>query len=108
MNDLHLVLHGLAIKKHAGAAAVAGVIGLAEARVAELLQQAASAGRAVETQGAYMLSPAGRMIIESHYSKTFDQERQDGASEVVELYEQIGRLKMELEWLKKKAGEFER
>jgi transposase-like protein len=25
-----------------------------------------------------------------------------------ELFEQIGRLKMELEWLKKKAGEFER
>jgi hypothetical protein len=25
-----------------------------------------------------------------------------------ELYEEIGRLKMELEWLKKKAGELER
>lgn len=25
-----------------------------------------------------------------------------------ELFEQIGRLKMELEWLKKKAGELER
>lgn len=27
-------------------------------------------------------------------------------AEVTELYEQIGRLKMELEWLKKKAAQF--
>ena len=34
------------------------------------------------------------------------KERQDDQAEVVELYEQIGRLKMELEWLKKKAAPF--
>ena len=34
------------------------------------------------------------------------KERQDDESEVPELYEQIGRLKMELEWLKKKAAQF--
>jgi transposase len=34
------------------------------------------------------------------------RERQDDADEVAELYEQIGRLKMELEWLKKKAAQF--
>jgi putative transposase len=34
------------------------------------------------------------------------QERQDNQAEVVELYEQIGRLKMELEWLKKKVAPF--
>jgi len=32
--------------------------------------------------------------------------RQRDESEVAELYEQIGRLKMELEWLKKKAACF--
>ncbi len=26
---------------------------------------------------------------------------------IAELYEQVGRLKMELEWLKKKAAQFE-
>jgi transposase-like protein len=31
---------------------------------------------------------------------------QDDEDEVAELYEQIGRLKMELEWLKKKAAQF--
>lgn len=34
------------------------------------------------------------------------RERADDATEVAELYEQIGRLKMELEWLKKKAAAF--
>jgi putative transposase len=32
--------------------------------------------------------------------------RQRDEAEVAELYEQIGRLKMELEWLKKKAAQF--
>jgi transposase len=34
-----------------------------------------------------------------------EERRRDTAAEV-ELYEQIGRLKMELEWLKKKAASF--
>ena len=31
--------------------------------------------------------------------------QQQSADNVAELYEQIGRLKMELEWLKKKSGD---
>jgi transposase len=34
------------------------------------------------------------------------ESRQRDEAEVAELYEQIGRLKMELEWLKKKAAGF--
>jgi transposase len=34
------------------------------------------------------------------------EDRQRDNTEVAELYEQIGRLKMELEWLKKKAAQF--
>ena len=33
--------------------------------------------------------------------------RPDNDGEIAELYEQIGRLKMELEWLKKKAAQFD-
>jgi transposase len=33
--------------------------------------------------------------------------RQQAETDVAELYEQIGRLKMELEWLKKKAARFD-
>lgn len=32
--------------------------------------------------------------------------QQDSSNKEAELYEQIGRLKMELEWLKKKAAQF--
>ena len=35
------------------------------------------------------------------------KELPDNEAEVAELYEQIGRLKMELEWLKKKAAQFD-
>jgi transposase-like protein len=34
------------------------------------------------------------------------QPARDDDDQVAELYEQIGRLKMELEWLKKKAAQF--
>ncbi len=34
------------------------------------------------------------------------EDRRRDEAEVAELYEQIGRLKMELEWLKKKAAQF--
>jgi transposase-like protein len=34
------------------------------------------------------------------------RERQEQAAREAELFEQLGRLKMELEWLKKKAGHF--
>lgn len=33
--------------------------------------------------------------------------RQHAETDVAELYEQIGRLKMELEWLKKKVAQFD-
>ena len=42
----------------------------------------------------------GRMLFDKRPKK---QEQQTAQRET-ELYEQIGRLKMELEWLKKKAG----
>ena len=41
-----------------------------------------------------------------HGGKTRKQQA-GNESEVAELYEQIGRLKMELEWIKKKAARFE-
>ena len=35
------------------------------------------------------------------------EERRRDEGDIAELYEQIGRLKMELEWLKKKAAQFD-
>lgn len=42
---------------------------------------------------------------EELFAKPGESQRRDD-SEVAELYEQIGRLKMELEWIKKKAACF--
>ena len=40
------------------------------------------------------------------YSRHSERERATAVKQEAELYEQIGRLKMELEWLKKKATQF--
>lgn len=94
MNDMHLALHGVAIKKHAPAAAVAGVVGLAEERAGELLAQAAASGRLVEAQGGYALTPAGRMILDNQYSRFCDALRADAG--FIAAYERFERVNVEL------------
>jgi transposase-like protein len=42
------------------------------------------------------------------FARKADQDAQAAKEREKELFEEIGRLKMELEWLKKKAGELER
>jgi transposase-like protein len=40
------------------------------------------------------------------FNRQIDRRQQQQVAQEAELYEQIGRLKMELEWLKKKATQF--
>ena len=40
------------------------------------------------------------------FNRQLDRRQQQQVAQEAELYEQIGRLKMELEWLKKKAAQF--
>jgi putative transposase len=52
-----------------------------------------------------------RRQVQERLSELFEdgrskQKRDDAQASVEELYEQIGRLKMELEWVKKKAAQF--
>lgn len=79
IQDLHLVLHGLAIKKHAGAEAVAGIVGLPAARAEALLADAAKRGRVIAAQGKYLLTPAARMSLEGEYSRVYAGLRGDAA-----------------------------
>ncbi|MGH8598368.1 MAG: hypothetical protein ACREXT_17080, partial [Gammaproteobacteria bacterium] len=97
MNDLHLVLHGLAIKRHAGATAIAGIVGLSESRVVELLAQAHTTGRTTEVQGADMLTPAGRMILDGQYAKMYATLREDPA--IAGVYARFERINAELKQL---------
>lgn len=96
-NEMHLALHGLALRKHAAPAAVAEVTGLTAARVGALLAEASARGRVVEAQGAYVLSPAGRMILEGHYARCYADERAD--SSFSQAYERFERINSELKQL---------
>jgi hypothetical protein len=74
---MHDILHGLAIKKHVDAAALAHLTGLAPDRVTALLERAVATGRAVLAQGKYLLTPAGRMILEGQYGRYCASARND-------------------------------
>ena len=97
MSDMTLVLHGLAIKKHAGAEAVAGLIGVDAAKVTALLAQAVAEGRAVESGGAFMLTPLARMALEGEYSRAFADQRADAA--FIAAYERFEVVNKELKQL---------
>jgi hypothetical protein len=75
MNDAHLVMHGLAIKKHATPEAIAGILGLDPSHVREILVGLVGAGRAMDAQGRYLLAPAARMALDSDYSRHYGELR---------------------------------
>jgi len=73
----HLALHGVAVKKHGSAAAIADLLGADEAVIAACLADATARGRAAEVGGRYLLTPAGRMIVEAEYSRHYAAARAD-------------------------------
>jgi hypothetical protein len=79
VNEMHLVMHGLAIKKHASADDVAGILGLDCEDVRETLTKLVAARRAVEVKGRYMLAPAARMLLDADYSRYYEAERANPA-----------------------------
>jgi hypothetical protein len=94
MQEMHLVLHGLAIKKHADAAAVAGIVRLPVEKVAALLADAVKRGRVVEAGGRYLLAPAARMTLDGEYSRYYDGVRAN--ADFVAAYEAFERINVEL------------
>ncbi len=79
MIDMHALLHAIAIKKHADAAALADLAGQSAATLAPLLERAVATGRAAEAQGRYLLTPAGHMILEGQYGVRCAALREDPA-----------------------------
>lgn len=96
-NEMHLALHGLALRKHAAPAAVAEITGLSSAAVGALLADASARGRVAEAQGAYALSPAGRMILEGQYARLYADERTDAGFR--QAYDRFERINTELKQL---------
>lgn len=95
--DMHLVLHGLAIKKHADAAAVAKLIGLSVERVSAALADAVKRGRVAESQGRYLLAPMARMALDGEYSKYYDGLRRD--ADFLAAYEGFEKINVDLKQL---------
>ncbi|HZU64300.1 MAG TPA: hypothetical protein VFF98_11495 [Novosphingobium sp.] len=69
METRDLALHGLAIKRHAGPAAVAELTGLDAEQAAGELARAVATGRAVEARGAFTLTPLARVALQASYER---------------------------------------
>ena len=94
MNETHLALHGVAVKKHGTAGEVAALTGLDPARVDALLEAAVAGGRAVRADDKVLLTPAGRMIVEAQYSRFYAAARADEDFE--QAHERFERVNTEL------------
>jgi hypothetical protein len=97
VNETHLVLHGLAIKKHATPEAVAGVLGLDVNVVRATLGKLVEAKRVVEAQGKYLLAPAARMALDMEYTPLYEDVRANLA--FASGYEEFERLNNTLKQL---------
>jgi hypothetical protein len=71
MNQTHLVMHGLAVKKHATPEVVAGIVGLETDEVRKVLVNLIEGKRVAEANGKYLLTPAARMALDCDYSRLY-------------------------------------
>jgi hypothetical protein len=71
VNETHLVMHGLAVKKHGTPEAIAGLLGLDPNEVKTVIGRLVEAKRAVEVQGKYLLTPPARVALDSDYSHLY-------------------------------------
>lgn len=92
MDDRDLVFHGVAIKRHAGPAAIAELIALPEARVTALLDQAVATARVIEARDAFVLAPLTRVALEGRYGLHFATLRADAAFDgAYQAFERVNR-----------------
>lgn len=94
MDARALALHGLAIKRHAPATAVAALTGLSLDEAEAQLTRATATGRAIEAQGAYTLTPLARVALQAGYDRHFAEQRADPA--FTAAYKNFERINPEL------------
>lgn len=82
MSEIELLaLHGLAVKKAGGPAAVAAVVDGDEAALEAALEQAVADGKAAGARGTFMVTPAGRSWLLEQYPQAFAGFRADPAAD---------------------------
>lgn len=94
MQDLQLVMHGIAVKKYATVEDICSITGLEENAVARLVAEAVAKGRASDANGKYLLTPTGQITLKSAYSKAYGELRRD--EEFIAAYEDFERINNDL------------
>ena len=95
MTDIDfLAVHGLAVRKAAGPAAVAVLLGLDEGAVTAALEAAAEQGLVAGARGMFMVAPAGQTWLAEQYPVRYAQAREDGA--LATAYERFEKVNTEL------------
>jgi len=70
-------MHATAIKRNGKTDEISSIAGLEKRTAAEALGKAVLLGRLVKVDDTYLLSPAGRMILDSEYSRFCHEIRED-------------------------------
>ncbi|MCU0790556.1 MAG: hypothetical protein MUE79_05820 [Nitratireductor sp.] len=96
-DEMHLALHGLAIKKHAAPEEVAEIMGLETQAVARLLEEAKARGRVAQAGQKYMLTAPAQMSLRSEYSRHYSDLRDDAAMEAA--YDEFEKVNARLKQL---------
>ncbi|MCW8196798.1 hypothetical protein F6455_18550 [Proteobacteria bacterium 005FR1] len=90
MRDMHLVMHGIAVKKYGTVEDISSVVGLAVETVKDHLDQAVTTGRVNEVNGKFMLTPIGQITLKSSYAKAYASHRDDpGFMAAYEEFEKV-------------------
>jgi hypothetical protein len=79
MTDRFDAMHGLAIRKFAPPAAVAALLGVPDADVAQALESAVAEGLAMGAKGSFMLTPKGQQALAAEYPMRFAAQRADAS-----------------------------
>ena len=94
---LHQVMHAVAIKRNGGADSISSISGLDLKSVTKTLKDGVSLGRLVKIDDTFLLSPAGRMILDSEYSRFCDEIRSQ--RQFLDAYEKFEIINKELKQL---------
>ena len=96
-SEQHLILHGLAIKKHARAEDIAGIIGANPTAVTLFLKEQVVRGRIVENNDKYALKPTTRVALAGDYSRHYSTIRHN--PDFVRAHEDFEKINISLKQL---------
>lgn len=88
--DQHLILHGLAVKRHSTPEDVAELVGVNSEDVLTCFESNITTGRVMNLGEKYALSPGTRLILDGEYSRHYAEARKDqGFLAAFERFERV-------------------